>query len=92
MPNLSVTVAGAGRTLGLHVPPGKSIAYGLTDSPVMQLTWIVEKVREWTDPARELPEDAVDIDHLLTLVSVYWFGGGGAGSAKGGKSKEEGET
>ena len=47
----------------------------------MQLTWIVEKVREWTDPAKELPEDAVDIDHLLTLVSVYWFGKGGAGAA-----------
>jgi epoxide hydrolase len=59
----------------------QSIAYGLTDSPVMQLTWIVEKVREWTDPARELPEDAVDLDQLLTLVSVYWFGGGGAGAA-----------
>ena len=38
-------------------------------------------MREWTDPNRELPEDAVDIDHLLTLVSVYWFGKGGAGAA-----------
>ncbi len=28
----------------------QSIAYGLTDSPVMQLTWIAEKVKEWTDP------------------------------------------
>ena len=59
----------------------QSIAFGLTDSPVMQLTWIVEKIREWTDPARELPENAVDLDHLLTLVSVYWFGKGGAGAA-----------
>jgi epoxide hydrolase len=59
----------------------QSIAYGLTDSPVMQLTWIVEKVKEWTDPAKELPEDAVDLDQLLTLVSVYWFGRGGAGAA-----------
>jgi pimeloyl-ACP methyl ester carboxylesterase len=59
----------------------QSIAYGLTDSPVMQLTWIVEKVKEWTDPAKLLPEDAVDLDHLLTLVSVYWFGKGGAGAA-----------
>ena len=59
----------------------QSIAYGLTDSPVAQLTWIVEKIREWTDPAKALPEDAVDIDHLLTLVSVYWFGKGGAGAA-----------
>ncbi len=59
----------------------QSIAYGLTDSPVAQLTWIVEKFKEWTDPARDLPEDAVDIDQLLTLVSVYWFGKGGAGAA-----------
>jgi pimeloyl-ACP methyl ester carboxylesterase len=59
----------------------QSIAYGLTDSPIMQLTWIVEKVKAWTDPANELPEDAVDLDHLLTLVSVYWFGQGGAGAA-----------
>jgi pimeloyl-ACP methyl ester carboxylesterase len=67
--------------LAIQTTRPQSIAYGLTDSPVMQLTWIVEKVREWTDPARELPEDAVDIDHLLTLVSVYWFGKGGAGAA-----------
>ena len=67
--------------LALQTTRPQSIAYGLTDSPVMQLTWIVEKVREWTDPNRELPEDAVDVDHLLTLVSVYWFGEGGAGAA-----------
>ena len=59
----------------------QSIAYGLADSPVMQLTWIVEKVREWTDPAKHLPEDAVDLDELLTLVSVYWFGKGGGAAA-----------
>jgi epoxide hydrolase len=67
--------------LALQTTRPQSIAYGLTDSPVMQLTWIIEKVREWTDPARELPEDAVDLNHLLTLVSVYWFGKGGAGAA-----------
>ena len=67
--------------IALQTTRPQSIAYGLTDSPVMQLTWIVEKVKEWTDPAKELPEDAVDLDHLLTLVSVYWFGGGGAGAA-----------
>ena len=41
----------------------------------MQLTWIAEKIREWTDPERELPEDAVDLDDLLTLVSVRGSGG-----------------
>jgi len=51
----------------------QTLAYGLTDSPAGQLAWIVEKFKEWTDPAAELPEDAVDRDHLLTNVSVYWF-------------------
>jgi hypothetical protein len=59
----------------------QSIAYGLTDSPVAQLSWIVEKFKEWTDPSRELLEDALDIDQLLTQVSIYWFGRGGAGAA-----------
>jgi epoxide hydrolase len=51
----------------------QTLAYGLTDSPAGQLAWIVEKFKEWTDPAAELPEDAVGRDHLLTNVSVYWF-------------------
>jgi epoxide hydrolase len=67
--------------IALQTTRPQSIAYGLTDSPVTQLSWIVEKVQEWTDPARPLPEDAVDLDHLLTLVSVYWFNRGGAGAA-----------
>ncbi len=51
----------------------QTIAYALTDSPVGQLAWIVEKFQEWTDPARALPEDAVDLDQMLTNVAVYWF-------------------
>jgi pimeloyl-ACP methyl ester carboxylesterase len=51
----------------------QTLAYGLTDSPVGQLAWIVEKFKEWTDSAKALPEDAVDIDRILTDVSVYWF-------------------
>ena len=58
-----------------------SVAYGLTDSPIAQATWIVEKFQEWTDPGRALPEDAVDLDDLLTLVTVSWFGRAGDGAA-----------
>ena len=58
-----------------------SVAYGLTDSPIAQATWIVEKFQEWTDPDRSLPEDAVDLDALLTLVTVAWFGRNGDGGA-----------
>jgi len=51
----------------------QTVAYGLADSPVGQLAWIVEKFKEWTDPSATLPEDAVGRDHLLTDVSIYWF-------------------
>jgi pimeloyl-ACP methyl ester carboxylesterase len=58
----------------------QTLAYGLTDSPVGQLAWIVEKFKEWTDPAADLPEQAVDRDLMLTDVSIYWLTGT-AGSA-----------
>ncbi|MFG2054254.1 epoxide hydrolase family protein [Micromonospora sp. NPDC048930] len=58
----------------------QTISYALTDSPVGQLAWIVEKFKEWTDPSAALPEDAVDRDLILTDVSVYWLTGT-AGSA-----------
>lgn len=50
----------------------QTLAYGLTDSPVGQLAWIVEKFLDWTG-ATDLPEDAVDRDRLLTNVTVYWL-------------------
>jgi pimeloyl-ACP methyl ester carboxylesterase len=69
--------------LHLQATRPQTLGYGLTDSPVAQLAWIVEKFHEWTDPAAVLPEDAVDRDHLLTAVSVYWFTGSGASAAHG---------
>jgi pimeloyl-ACP methyl ester carboxylesterase len=59
----------------------QTLAYALTDSPVGQLAWIAEKFKEWTDPAAELPEDAVDRDQLLTNISIYWFTQSGASTA-----------
>jgi epoxide hydrolase len=59
----------------------KTLAYGLTDSPVGQLAWIVEKFKEWVDPAAALPEDAISRAHILTNVSLYWFSGTAGSSA-----------
>jgi epoxide hydrolase len=56
------------------------VTYGLHDSPVGQLAWIVEKFKELTDPEDGLPEDSVDRDRILTDVSLYWLTGT-AGSA-----------
>jgi pimeloyl-ACP methyl ester carboxylesterase len=43
-----------------------TLAYGLADSPVGQLAWIAEKFTEWTD-------GDVDVDALLTNVTLYWL-------------------
>lgn len=59
----------------------QTLAYGLTDSPVGQLAWIVEKFAEWTD-SRQLPEEAVDRDRLLTNVMLYWLTGTAGSSAR----------
>jgi microsomal epoxide hydrolase len=50
----------------------QTLAYGLTDSPVGQLAWIVDIFREWTD-SRDLPEEAVERDAMLTNVMLYWL-------------------
>ncbi|MFC4500940.1 MULTISPECIES: epoxide hydrolase family protein [Streptomyces] len=63
----------------LHSTRPQTLAYALTDSPVGQLAWIIEKFREWSDSA-ERPEEAVDRDRLLTNVMLYWLTGT-AGSA-----------
>src|ERR671921_248348 len=77
----ALTDAGSGY-LKLQSNRPQTIAYSLTDSPVGQLAWIVENFKEWTDAAAELPEDAVDLDQLLTNVSIYWFTGTGASAAR----------
>ncbi|MER5884897.1 epoxide hydrolase [Streptomyces sp. NPDC001941] len=59
----------------------QTLAYGLTDSPVGQLAWIVEKFRQWTDSV-DVPEEAVDRDHLLTNVMLYWLTGTAGSSAR----------
>jgi len=58
-----------------------TISYGLHDSPIAQLAWQVEKYRAWTNPADELPERKIDIDQMLTNISLYWLTGSGASAA-----------
>jgi len=63
----------SGAYLQLQGTRPQTIAQSLTDSPSGLLAWIVEKFQEWSDPAAQLPEDAVDRDRILTDVSIYWF-------------------
>jgi epoxide hydrolase len=59
----------------------QTLGYGLTDSPVGQLAWIVEKFQEWTDASAKLPEEAIDRDRILALVTLYWLTGTAGSSA-----------
>jgi len=52
----------------------QTLSYGLTDSPVGQLAWIVEKFREWNRSART-PDEFIDRDQLLTNATIYWLTG-----------------
>jgi epoxide hydrolase len=58
----------------------QTLAYALTDSPVGQLAWIVEKFQAWTHDS-QVPEDAVDRDRILTNVMLYWLTGTAGSSA-----------
>ncbi|WP_067476384.1 epoxide hydrolase family protein [Nocardia amamiensis] len=58
----------------------QTLAYGLVDSPVAQLAWIMDKFREWTHPRGVDPDKIIDRDRLLTNVMLYWLTGT-AGSA-----------
>ena len=50
----------------------QTLAYGLNDSPIGLLSWIIEKFWAWSDHDGH-PEDAISRDELLTNLSIYWF-------------------
>lgn len=64
--------------LQLSTTRPQTLAYLLTDSPLAQLAWIVEKFHEWTG----LGVGAVDLDDVLTTVSIYWFTRTGSSAAQ----------
>ena len=68
----------------------QTIGYALTDSPVGQMAWIVEKCHGWTDCGHEPggqsigghPEKALSKDAMLDTVSLYWLTASAASSAR----------
>lgn len=59
----------------------QTIGYGLVDSPVALLAWVMDKFRAWTHPTETLPEEIIDRDRLLTNVMLYWLTGTGGTAA-----------
>ena len=63
----------------------QTLAYGLADSPAGQMAWIVEKYATWTDCVRDgirHPENAIERDVLLDIVTHYWMTNTGGSSAR----------
>jgi len=59
----------------------QTVSYGLTDSPVGQMAWILEKFWAWTDCGGH-PENVLTRDELLDNVMLYWLTGSAASSAR----------
>lgn len=59
----------------------QTIGYALTDSPVGQMCWIVEKFHGWSDCDGH-PENVFSRDHLLDNVMLYWLTATAASSAR----------
>lgn len=59
----------------------QTLGYGLVDSPVGQLAWIVEKFWAWMDCDGD-PENVVSRDEMLDNVMLYWATGSAASSAR----------
>lgn len=59
----------------------QTLGYGLTDSPVGQAAWILEKFQAWTDCDGRL-ENVLTRDELLDNVMLYWVNATGASSAR----------
>jgi pimeloyl-ACP methyl ester carboxylesterase len=59
----------------------QTLGYGLTDSPVAQATWIIEKFWSWTDCSGH-PENILTRDELLDNVMLYWLPATGVSAAR----------
>lgn len=73
-------VSGTGYFVEQMTKP-QTLGYGLADSPVGQLAWIVEKFHGWTDCDGH-PENAVSRDVLLDNVMLYWLSNTGTSAAR----------
>lgn len=59
----------------------QTVGFALADSPVGQAAWMYEKFQSKTDNDG-LAEDAIDVDAMLDVISLYWFTNSAASSGR----------
>ncbi len=63
-----------------HATRPQTLNYSLSDSPVGQLAWYIEKFHGWSG-AVDSPEEVFDRDDLLANVTLYWLTGSAGNAA-----------
>ncbi len=71
---------GGGYSLEQSTRP-QTVGYLLTDSPVAQLTWLLDKFWAWTDHDGD-PASAISSDRMLDTVTFYWLSATAGSSAR----------
>lgn len=71
---------GGGYSLEQSTRP-QTVGYVLTDSPVAQLTWLLDKFWAWTDHNGD-PAEAISHDRMLDTVTLYWLSATAGSSAR----------
>ncbi|MBB5916415.1 pimeloyl-ACP methyl ester carboxylesterase [Nocardia transvalensis] len=60
---------------GIHATRPQTLAPAVNDSPAGLLSWVLDVVHTYTDPAKDLPDEAIDRDVLLANLAILWFTG-----------------
>ncbi len=71
---------GGGYSLEQSTRP-QTVGYALTDSPVAQLTWLLDKFWAWTSNDGD-PGSAISQDRMLDTVTFYWLSATAGPSAR----------
>ncbi|TPG70509.1 epoxide hydrolase [Brevibacillus laterosporus] len=59
--------------VAVHMLDSATLSYGLNDSPVGLLAWIMTRWLKWGDDTNGVIEKKYTRDELLTMASIYWF-------------------
>ncbi|RVT98485.1 epoxide hydrolase [Mucilaginibacter limnophilus] len=59
----------------VHVLDPQTLAYGLQDSPVGLLAWLLERWRSWAQTKGGDVESVFSKEHMITTAMLYWLTG-----------------
>jgi pimeloyl-ACP methyl ester carboxylesterase len=57
--------------VAVHILDSQNLAYGLADSPVGMLSWILRRWTKWSESGGDV-ESVFPRDHLLTNATIWW--------------------